>query len=129
MISTPSKQKLTSQKSGGSAMDRLKAFYTEEGPSSPKESGKSSPRNRDGSPKRGPKREFGEFEALFVLLVSEDCLRLYTAAAIHAGDRTTLKKEKLEGGDCVWAAAVGVEQDKLGAALVSLSKKGEIHVR
>lgn len=79
-------------------MDRLKAFYSDEGPASPKDGGKSSPKAHDGSPRRGLRREFGEFEALFVLLVAEDCLRMYTAAAIHAGDRTTLKKEKVRIG-------------------------------
>ncbi|GJP72491.1 hypothetical protein CLOP_g3221 [Closterium sp. NIES-67] len=68
-------------------------------------------------------------EPQFVLLVSEDCLRLYSTMVVLQADRSALKRVKIfENDKCVWAGTFGAHPH-YPPAIIVISSQGLVEIR
>ncbi|CAI7733487.1 unnamed protein product [Closterium sp. NIES-54] len=68
-------------------------------------------------------------EPHFVLLVSEDCLRLYSTMVVLQAERSALKRVKIfENDKCVWAGTFGAHP-QFPPAIIVISSQGLVEIR
>eukprot|EP00899_Mesostigma_viride_P012212 jgi/Mesvir1/20992/Mv08053-RA.1 len=67
--------------------------------------------------------------ACYVLLCTQDCLRLYSSRLVYKGDRTTIKKEHHTAEEPVLSCGVFSRVDHSGSALACLTLQARVQIR